>query len=76
MTEVFCRYIRKNGKIIYPKNGGFFHFWVEDNEKDPVIEPNLIHVEEQARNLFIFRAVTSAARISFYYTYLKIKRQL
>ena len=35
MTEVFCRYIRKNGKIIYPKNGGFFHFWVED-EKDPV----------------------------------------
>ena len=35
MTEVFCRYIRKNGKIIYPKNGGFFHFWIED-EKDPV----------------------------------------
>ena len=46
MTEVFCRYIRKNGKIIYPKKGKFFHFWVEDNEKDPVVEPNLIHVEE------------------------------
>ena len=26
--------------------GKFFHFWVEDNEKDPVVEPNLIHVEE------------------------------
>ena len=74
MTEVFCRYIRKNGKIIYPKNGGFFHFWVDD-EKDPVVEPNLIHVEEQARNLFIFRAVTSAAQIYSYYTF-KIKRQL
>ena len=46
MTEVFCRYIRKNGKIIYPKKGKFFHFWVEDNEKVPVFEPNLIHVEE------------------------------
>lgn len=46
MTEVFCRYIRKNGKIIYPKKGKFFHFWTEDNEKDPVVEPNLIHVEE------------------------------
>lgn len=45
MSEVFCRYIRKNGKIIYPKNGGFFHFWVDD-EKDPVVEPNLIHIEE------------------------------
>jgi hypothetical protein len=23
---VFCRYIRKNGKIIYPKNSKFFRF--------------------------------------------------
>lgn len=45
MSEVFCRYIRKNGKIIYPKNGGFFHFWVDD-EKDSVVKPNLIHIEE------------------------------
>ena len=53
MTEVFCRYIRKNGKIIYPKKGKFFHFWVEDNEKDPVVEPNLIHVEEQGRKTIL-----------------------
>lgn len=33
--EIFCRFIRKNGKIIYPKNGEFFHFYVED-EKGPV----------------------------------------
>jgi len=26
--EVFCRFIRKNGKIIYPK-GKVFHFWVK-----------------------------------------------
>lgn len=28
MKEVFCRYIRKSGKIIYPKNGKYFHFFV------------------------------------------------
>lgn len=28
MVEVFCRYIRRNGKIIYPKRARFFHFWV------------------------------------------------
>lgn len=28
--EVFCRYIRKNGRIIYPKNAKFFHFWVDE----------------------------------------------
>ena len=28
--EVFCRYIRKNGRIIYPKNAKFFHFWVNE----------------------------------------------
>jgi hypothetical protein len=27
--EVFCRFIRKNGKIIYPKNGKVFHFYVK-----------------------------------------------
>lgn len=27
--EVFCRFIRKNGRIIYPKNARFFHFWVD-----------------------------------------------
>lgn len=26
-TEVFCRYITKNGKRIYPKRGKFFHFF-------------------------------------------------
>lgn len=28
MKEVFCRYIRKAGKIIYPKNGKYFYFYV------------------------------------------------
>jgi hypothetical protein len=27
--EVYCRYIKRKGKIIYPKNGKFFHFWVK-----------------------------------------------
>ncbi len=34
MKEIFCRFIRKNGKIIYPKNGKLFHFFV-DEEKGP-----------------------------------------
>ncbi len=29
-TEVFCRYITKNGKRIYPKKARFFHFFVKD----------------------------------------------
>ena len=28
--EVFCRYIVKHGKTIYPTNAKFFHFWVKD----------------------------------------------
>lgn len=28
MKEIFTRFIRKNGKIIYPKNSRYFHFWV------------------------------------------------
>ena len=28
MVEIFCRYIRKNRRIIYPRNARFFHFWV------------------------------------------------
>ena len=31
VKEIFCRYIRKNGKIIYPKNSRFFHFWIADH---------------------------------------------
>lgn len=27
--EIFSRYIRKNGRIYYPKNSKFFHFWVK-----------------------------------------------
>jgi hypothetical protein len=27
--EVFCRYITRNGKRIYPKNGKLFHFFVK-----------------------------------------------
>lgn len=26
---VFTRYIRKNGRIIYPKTGKVFCFWIE-----------------------------------------------
>lgn len=27
---VFCRCIRRNGKLVYPKNGRFFRFWVKN----------------------------------------------
>jgi hypothetical protein len=29
---VICRCIRKNGRVIYPKNGKFFRFWVDDSK--------------------------------------------
>lgn len=29
VVEIFCAYIRRAGKIIYPKNGGAFHFFVK-----------------------------------------------
>lgn len=29
MTEVFCRYIIRNGKMIFPKKSHFFHFWTK-----------------------------------------------
>lgn len=32
--EIFCRYIRKDGKIIYPQNATMFHFWVDVNENE------------------------------------------
>ena len=31
--HIICRYIRRKGKIIYPKNGDFFSFCLEDEEK-------------------------------------------
>jgi hypothetical protein len=27
--EIFCRFITKNGKRIYARNGGVFHFWMK-----------------------------------------------
>jgi hypothetical protein len=27
--EIFCPYIIRKGKKIYPKNGKYFHFWVK-----------------------------------------------
>ena len=27
--EIFCRYIKRNGKVIYPKNGTLVHFFVD-----------------------------------------------
>ncbi len=32
--EVYCRFIRKKGKMIYPKNGKYFHFWVKKKPTD------------------------------------------
>jgi len=26
---IFCKYVRRGGKIIYPKNGKCFRFWVK-----------------------------------------------
>lgn len=31
-VEIYCRYITKNGKRIYPKNKKFFHFWVDEQK--------------------------------------------
>jgi len=28
-VEVFCRFVRKNGKYIYPKRSKYFHFWAK-----------------------------------------------
>ena len=28
-VEVFCKYVIRNGKRIYPKNGKCFHFWMK-----------------------------------------------
>jgi len=27
--EIFCRYIIRNGKPVYPKTARCFHFWVK-----------------------------------------------
>lgn len=29
MKEIWCKYIHRNGKIIYPKNADCFHFFVK-----------------------------------------------
>jgi hypothetical protein len=29
---VICRFIRKNGRVIYPKKAKFFRFWVSDKK--------------------------------------------
>ena len=28
-VEIFAPYIRKNGRIYYPKNSKYFHFWIK-----------------------------------------------
>lgn len=30
--EVFCKFVVRNGKKIYPKNGRVFHFFVTDKK--------------------------------------------
>lgn len=32
-TEVFARYITRNGRRIYPKKAKFFHFYVRTTNK-------------------------------------------
>ncbi len=32
--EIFCRYIVKNGKRIYPKRSKFFHFFIKVKDMD------------------------------------------
>jgi Zn/Cd-binding protein ZinT len=29
ITEVFARYVTRNGRIIYPKKAKFFHFYIK-----------------------------------------------
>jgi ribosomal protein L36 len=29
---VYCRFIRRNGRVIYPKNARFFRFWVPNKK--------------------------------------------
>ena len=29
MREIFCRYIKRNGRIIYPRKAKAFHFYVK-----------------------------------------------
>lgn len=29
MIEIFTPYVHRGGKIIYPKNGKYLHFWIK-----------------------------------------------
>jgi hypothetical protein len=31
--EIFCKYVVRNGKIIYPKKARCFHFWIKVRKK-------------------------------------------
>ena len=42
--EVFCRFITRNGKRIYPKNARFFHFFVDDDPEAKVNRPQQLSV--------------------------------
>lgn len=42
ISEVFCRFIRKNGKIIYPKRSKYFHFFIQRNEKKDKNDKNKV----------------------------------
>ena len=35
--EIFCRYIIRNGKKIYPKRSKLFHFWIDCDESSDVV---------------------------------------
>jgi Zn/Cd-binding protein ZinT len=34
ITEVFARYVTRNGRIIYPKKAKFFHFYIKNSSKE------------------------------------------
>ena len=45
--EVFCPYITKNGRRIYPRNGRVFHFWVDDTPDVKVNKPQQLSMFDE-----------------------------
>ena len=48
--EIFCRYIRRNGKIIYPRNGTMFHFFIDADKAVKPFDHDLIPVGDEEKN--------------------------
>lgn len=39
--HIICRFIRKKGKIIYPKNSEYFSFCIETKKATPAAKPKV-----------------------------------